>query len=130
MEIVTVNLKELSPEIHDALERIRAVAFRDGMVGGKQKLLVALAIAASIKCEPCIRMYAEKASKAGASLTEAIEILNVAIALGGCVGEAWTQKALVALEGFNRKHPAVAVTPEDSCCSVEGASLRSAVQKT
>lgn len=117
MEIVTVDVKELSPEIHDGLERIRAVAFRDGTVAGKQKLLIALAIAASIKCEPCIRMYAEKASKTGATVPEAVEILNVAMALGGCVGEAWTQEALVALENFNRKRPAGTAVSSDGCCA-------------
>jgi AhpD family alkylhydroperoxidase len=116
MDIVTVNLKELSPEIHSGLERIRAVAFRDGHIPGKEKLLIALAIAASIKCEPCIRMYAEKASKAGATLDEAMEILNVTMALGGCVGEAWAHKALVTLESFNRKRPAAVVLAAEGCC--------------
>ena len=116
-EIITVDLKELSPEIHSALEHIRGVAFSNGEVPGKHKLLVALAIAASIKCEPCVRMYAEKAAKAGATRGEAVEMLNVTMALGGCVGEAWTQKALVAFENFSRKRPAAVVASGESCCS-------------
>jgi AhpD family alkylhydroperoxidase len=118
METVTVSLKELCPEIHDGLERIRSVAFRDGRIAGKEKLLMALAIAASVKCEPCIRMYAEKASRAGATLEEAAEILSVTMALGGCVGEAWTQKALVALENSNRKRPVPVAASGDACCAV------------
>jgi AhpD family alkylhydroperoxidase len=117
MDIVSVDLKELSPEIHSALEHIRGVAFRDGGVAGKHKLLVALAIAASIKCEPCVRIYAEKAVRAGATLDEAVEILNVAMALGGCVGEAWTHKALVAFQTFARKRPAAVFASGQSCCS-------------
>jgi AhpD family alkylhydroperoxidase len=119
-EAITVDLKELSPEIHNALEHVRNVAYSDGDVAGKHKLLVALAIAASVKCEPCVRMYAEKAVKAGASLDEAVEILNVTMAMGGCVGEAWVQKALVAFENFRRKRPtpaAVSSNPSGSCCS-------------
>lgn len=119
METITVDLKELSPEIHEGLERIRTVAFRDGFLPEKQKLLVALAIASSIRCEPCIRMYAEKASMAGASSQEAIEILNVVMALGGCVGEAWTQKALLAMESFNRKRPGAIATASHDCCSTQ-----------
>jgi AhpD family alkylhydroperoxidase len=115
-EIITVDLKELSPEIHTALEHVREVAYADGEVPGKHKLLVALAIAASVKCEPCVRMYAEKALNAGASRDEAVEILNVTMAMGGCVGEAWTHKALLAFETFSRKRPAL-VTAGDSCCS-------------
>jgi len=118
-EIITVDLKELSPEIHNALEHVRNVAYGDGEVPGKHKLLVALAIAASVKCEPCVRMYAEKAAKAGASRDEAVEILNVTMAMGGCVGEAWVHKALVAFENFSRKRPAPATvaTSDESCCS-------------
>ena len=119
MDIVTVNLAELSPEIHNALADIRNVAYADGEVPGKHKLLVALAIAASVKCEPCVRMYAEKAVNAGASREEAVEVLNVTMAMGGCVGEAWTHKALVAFETFARKRPAAAaVAAGESCCSV------------
>ena len=117
MEIVTVDLKDLSPEIHSALEHIREVAYADGEIPGKLKLLVALAIAASIKCEPCVRMYAEKAARAGATREEAVEILNVTMALGGCVGEAWVHKALVAFESFRRKRPAAVVASGESCCS-------------
>ena len=116
MEIVTVDMKQLSPEIHAALQHIRDVAYADGEVPGKHKLLAALAIAASVKCEPCARMYAEKAVTAGAAWDEAVEFLNVTMAMGGCVGEAWVQKALVAFENFSRKRPAV-VASRDACCS-------------
>lgn len=117
MEIVTVDLKELSPEIHTALQQVRNVAYADGEVAGKHKLLVALAIAASVKCEPCVQMYAEKAVHAGAGREEAMEILNVTMAMGGCVGEAWAHKAMVAFEKFSRKRPAVAVQPTSGCCT-------------
>ncbi len=121
MDIVTVNLKELSPEIHSSLEHVREVAYADGEVPGKHKLLVALAIAASVKCEPCVRMYAEKAVNAGATQEEAVEILNVTVAMGGCVGEAWAHKALVAFEGYSRKlatPAAPAAGRTENCCSV------------
>jgi AhpD family alkylhydroperoxidase len=116
MEIVTVNLSELSPEIHGALEHARNVAYADAAIPGRHKLLVALAIAAAVKCEPCVRLYAEKAVRAGAAREEAVEILNVVMAMGGCVGEAWAHKALVAFENFARKQPARAAN-SDGCCS-------------
>lgn len=119
MDIVTVNLEELSPEIHNALAHIRDFAYGNGVVPGRFKLLTALAIAASVKCEPCVRMYAEKAVKAGATRDEAVEVLNVTMAMGGCVGEAWVQKALVAFETFARKRPGqAAMAAGDGCCSV------------
>jgi AhpD family alkylhydroperoxidase len=117
MEVVTVHLKDVSPEIHNALERVRTVAYADKVFPGRHKLLVALAVAAAVKCEPCVRMYAEKAVHAGATRAEAVEILNVVMAMGGCVGEAWAQKALVAFENFARKQPARAGADDHGCCS-------------
>ena len=116
-EIITVDLKELSPEIHNALEHVRRVAYADDKVPGKHKLLVPLAIAASVKCEPCVRMYAEKAVNSDATRDEAVEILNVTMAMGGCVGEAWAQKALLAFASFGRKRPAAVVASGGGCCS-------------
>lgn len=117
MEIVTVDLGELSPEIHSALQEVRDVAYSDGEVPGKHKLLVALAIAASVKCEPCVRMYAEKAVNAGATLIEAVEVLNVTMAMGGCVGEAWAHKALVAFQSASRKRAVTGGGSGEGCCS-------------
>jgi hypothetical protein len=38
MDVVTVDLKKLSPEIHNAFEHVREVAYGDGEVPGKHKL--------------------------------------------------------------------------------------------
>ena len=114
-EVINVNMKDLSPEIHRALQAMREVAYADGQLPGRHKLLTALAIAVSVKCEPCIRMYVEKAVQAGASRDETIEVLNVAMAMGGCVGEAWVQKALVAFESVSRKSQRA--VPGSDCCS-------------
>jgi len=40
--------------------------------------------------------------------------------MGGCVGEAWVHKALVAFENFSRKRPVPATVSSNtggSCCS-------------
>ncbi len=117
MEVVTVHQKDVSPEIHNALEQIRTVAYADNVLPGQHKLLVALAVAAAVKCEPCVRMYAEKAMHAGATRAEAVEILNVVMAMGGCVGEAWAQKALVAFENFARQQSVRTGTNNHGCGS-------------
>lgn len=62
-------------------------------------------------------MYAERAVRAGATRDEAVELLNVTMAMGGCVGEAWVHKALVAFENFSRKRPVAPVASGDACCS-------------
>lgn len=116
--IITVDLSELSPQIHGALARIREVAYANGIFPPKVKVLTALAISTVIKCEPCVRMYVEKAVDLGVTREEMIEILNVAMAMGGCPGEAWVQKALVLYESQARKR-SVSSTHE-ACCAPSG----------
>lgn len=113
--MVTVDLAELSPEIHNALAHIRQVAYADGIFPSKVKVLTAVAISTVIKCEPCVRMYVEKAIGLGVTREEMIEILNVAMAMGGCPGEAWVHKALLLYESQAQKRP-VPVTG-DACCT-------------
>ena len=114
--MITVDLAELSPEIHDALAHIREVAYADGLFPAKVKVLTALAISTIIKCEPCVRMYVEKAIALGVTREEMVEMLNVAMAMGGCPGEAWVHKALLLYESQAQRRPAP-VTGGDACCA-------------
>lgn len=115
--MITVDLAELSPEIHDALARIREVAYADGLFPAKVKVLTALAISTIIKCEPCVRMYVEKAIDLGVTREEMIEILNVAMAMGGCPGEAWVHKALLLYESQVQRRPATVTGDGGACCA-------------
>ncbi len=116
--MITVDLSELSPQIHEALAHIREVAYADGLFPSKVKVLTALAISTVIKCEPCVRMYVEKAVNLGVTREEMIEILNVAMAMGGCPGEAWVHKALVLYESQAHKRPVSST--QEACCAPSG----------
>ncbi|VDC28642.1 carboxymuconolactone decarboxylase family protein [Pseudogemmobacter humi] len=59
-------------------------AAKDGpAVPVKEKEFVALGIAVSQRCEPCINFHVEALMKAGASREELGEVLSVAIQMGG-----------------------------------------------
>lgn|SRR5574340_818223 len=90
------ELRRLSPKVTGGLVRMRQVAYRDGFVPAKYKLLAALAISIAIRCEPCIRAYVQKAAEKGISKEELIEFLEVAITMQGCPGEEWALKAYAA----------------------------------
>lgn len=92
------DLRRLSPKVTGGLLRIREAAYADGEIPAKHKVLAALAISVAIKCEPCIEMYAGKAADLGATIQELAEFLDVAMAMGGCPGEAWAQKALQSFQ--------------------------------
>jgi len=115
--MITVDLAELSPEIHNALARIREVAYADGIFPSRVKVLTALAISTVIKCEPCVRMYVEKAIELGVTREEMIEMLNVAMAMGGCPGEAWVHKALLLYESQARNRPVTITSDGGACCA-------------
>ena len=109
----------VSPEVIGHLKQMKEEAYQDGVFPAKVKILTSLAISIAIRCEPCINSYVQKAVALGVTREELGEFLNVAIAMGGCPGEAWAFKALRAYdlvskasqnrEPHNTRH-------DDSCC--------------
>jgi AhpD family alkylhydroperoxidase len=87
------ELRRLSPKVTGGILRARQAAYEDGILPSRIKLLTALAISVAIRCEPCIRGYVKTALDQGATQTEFIEILNVAMIMQGCPGEEWALKA-------------------------------------
>lgn len=78
--------------------RERAI-YTDGEIPARLKALAALLWSVSARCEPCIGHYANEARTRGASAAELGEMLAVATAMGGCVGETWARKAWDAFHG-------------------------------
>lgn len=93
---IFTELRRLSPKVTGGIMRAREAAYADGKVEGKTKLLTAMAISVSIRCEPCIRAYVKMALDRGATQEELIEFLNVAMTMQGCPGEEWALKAYAA----------------------------------
>ena len=75
------------------LLRMRQVAYRDAAVPAKYKLLTAMVVSVTIRCEPCIKAYVRMAHEKGISQEELIEFLEVAMTMQGCPGEEWALKA-------------------------------------
>ena len=81
--------------------------FSDGVLPARLKALAAALWSVSARCEPCIRFYMQKARELGATREEIGEMLAVASAMGGCVGETWAVKAYSAVRDN---------LPEAACC--------------
>lgn len=90
------ELRKLSPVVTGGLLRMRQQTYRDGTVAAKYKLLTAMAISISIRCEPCIRAYVRMACDQGITQEELVEFLEVAMTMQGCPGEEWALKAYAA----------------------------------
>ncbi len=112
-ESAFTQMRRLSPKVTGGIMRMREESYRDGAVPGKYKILTALAISVSIRCEPCIKAYAKMALERGVTQEELIEFLNVAMTMQGCPGEEWAIKAFLAYQEYGEgQSPA----EEESCC--------------
>lgn len=82
------------------IEQMRQVAlYTDGALSARVKVLAALLWSVSARCEPCVAHYARKAVELGTPREELAELLAIASAMGGCVGETWALKAFAAVRG-------------------------------
>jgi len=114
MESLFSEMRKKSPKVTGSLLRMREESYKDGKVPAKIKLLTALAISVSLRCEPCIKAYAKMAKDKGATEDEVLEFLNVAMTMNGCPGEEWALKAYGFFKGLAEGERS-AKTP-DSCC--------------
>lgn len=85
--------RNLSVARHLKVLRQEAI-FTDGALPARVKALAAVLWSVSARCEPCIEAYMRKARELGATPQESGEMLAIASAMGGCVGETWAHKAL------------------------------------
>ena len=80
------RMRELAPEAYKAFLEFDAKAFKDGVIPGKTKELIALGIAQITQCPWCIDAHA------GASDAEIAETTFVAMAMAA--GAAWSHGGL------------------------------------
>jgi len=64
---------------YKAIADMEADVYPDGAMTRKNKELMATAIAVVINCQSCMQWHIEEASKAGATVEELIEAIDVAI---------------------------------------------------
>ena len=75
-------------------------ATAEGALSPKVKELVALAIGITVRCNGCIAFHVHDALKAGATAQEVLEIIGVAIFMGGGPAVVYGVEAMKALEQF------------------------------
>lgn len=83
------TLEKLDPELLRLVEETRQLAFSDGALPGKLKLLIALALDAAHGAVDGVKSLAQAAMQAGATKEEIAEALRVAQYFSG-VGSVYT----------------------------------------
>ena len=77
-------------------------ALADGLLSAKTKELIALAIAVSVRCDPCIAHHTRAVLRAGATEGEVAEALGVAVLMGGGPAVAYSVAAMEAFAQFSK----------------------------
>ena len=102
-----MNTKEFLTKFQNDLEKMKLQAnatlngfaglfsktMAEGALTIKQKELVAMGIAVSKQCDPCIKLHTKKCLDSGATREEILEAAGVAVMMGG--GPAYTHIPMV-----------------------------------
>jgi AhpD family alkylhydroperoxidase len=98
------NLRKMIPEVWTAFVDLHRHAFSDGVLDGKTKELIALAIAVSKECDGCIASHARGAAQKGATAQEVAETLGVAVLMNGGPATIYGPRAFAAFTEFADEH--------------------------
>ncbi|NDR57238.1 carboxymuconolactone decarboxylase family protein [Aliiruegeria sabulilitoris] len=93
------QLRELSkanPEVTKGFGTLTKAAKESGVLDMKSKEFVALGIAIAMRCEPCIGFHVKALAKAGGSREELVDVLGMAIQMGGGPSLMYAAKTLAA----------------------------------
>ena len=96
------RVKARVPNTVSAFGNLFQKIMADGALPLKYKELVALGIAVSDHCEPCIYLHVQKALESGCTPDEVMEAASVAVVMGG--GPAYTHLPMVdrAIQAFSK----------------------------
>lgn len=95
-------LHKLNPETAKGFAALSAGAMADGSLDKKSREFVALAIAVTQRCEPCITLHVEALIKAGASRDEVGSVLAMCVQMGGGPALMYAAHALAAWDEFTQ----------------------------
>ena len=92
--------RKVSPDTMNAFLALHKTAMADGAVPKKYKEMMAAAIGIAIRCDGCIASHIKAAVVAGATREELIDMINVAVLMGGGPGIIYGTQALAAVDEF------------------------------
>lgn len=94
-------LHKLNPETAKGFAALSAAAMIDGALDKKQREYIALAIAVTQRCEPCITLHIEALIKVGCTREELGSILAMCVQMGGGPALMYAAHALAAWDELN-----------------------------
>ncbi len=95
------KLRKDIPDVMTGFSSLAQAATKEGALDKKTKELIALALAVAARCDGCIGFHAQSLVKYGASRQELVEMLGMAIYMGGGPSLMYAAEALHAFEEFS-----------------------------
>jgi AhpD family alkylhydroperoxidase len=95
----TRSLRQAAPAAWEGFTK-HGAAVADGVLSGRVKELMALAIAVVKACDGCIAYHAQAAVRKGATPEEVAEALSVALLMDGGTATVYGPRAWAAFEEF------------------------------
>ncbi len=96
----TRSLRQAAPAAWEGFTKMHGAAVADGVLPGRVKELMALAIAVVKACDGCIAYHAKAAAGRGATPEEVAEALSVALLMDGGTATVYAPRAWAAFEEF------------------------------
>lgn len=96
------GLAEANPKIMDGLKALGEAGGAKGALDLKTRELIALAVAATTRCDTCIAVHAKAAAEAGASRDELVEALGVAVGLNAGAAFVYSSHILAAFDALSK----------------------------
>ena len=97
-EADTEKMKKVVPNMMVGFGGLFQKTMGEGKLTVREKELIALGIAMSIQCKPCIFLHVKKCLGAGASKEEILEAAQVAVMMSGGPGFTHMPEVIDALE--------------------------------
>ncbi|TAN14005.1 MAG: carboxymuconolactone decarboxylase family protein [Burkholderiaceae bacterium] len=96
----TAKMRQDIPDVMHGFGAMARAACQAGVLDTKTKELIAMALAVSTHCDPCIAFHAKALVKLGATRAELQEMLGMCVYMGGGPGLMYAASALAAYEEF------------------------------
>ena len=96
------SLRTSTPEVMKGFSDLGRAATADGVLDGKTKELIALALSVAARCDPCIGFHVKALVKLGAARQEIDETLGVTTYMGGGPSLMYAAHVLAAFDEFSR----------------------------
>lgn len=98
-----MTFRKDAPDTGKGFSQLAQAALTDNALSHKQKELMAMSIAVAQRCQGCLGFHAKALVKAGCTYQEFIEMLQVAVYMGGGPSMMTAAEALMAFEEFGGK---------------------------